>query len=429
MQYIKLQAACFLLIIFISALYIYYSQKSKVECHKLFDLILIFCPLAVFFDGLTAITVNNLETVPLCFNNVFHGAFILIMDFMIIASYAYMLDKTAGIPKSHFGKILVFAPSFISVVVISASMHKIHYVLGSCTNYSMGFPVYACITSLAVHFLRIMILIVIKRRNLRKTKMIFLLGFMSICLSFMVLQVIFPEILISSLFPTFILVSFYMGIEDPAIQLVKKHKDDMITNFATLVENRDNNTGGHIRRTQEYVHIILNEMKRKPAYIPLINHDYMTYVINAAPMHDIGKISTPDSILQKPGKLTAEEYEIMKKHAEKGGEIIQETFSNMGEPEFKKITYEVARHHHEKWNGNGYPDGLKGEEIPLHARIMAIADVFDAVSAKRCYRDAMPVETCFKIIEEGAGKDFDPDLVKLFLGAKEKILAFYSMKL
>ena len=116
----------------------------------------------------------------------------------------------------------------------------------------------------------------------------------------------------------------------------------------------------------------------------------------------------------------------MKEHAPRGGEIIKETFTGLDDKEYQKIAYEVARFHHEKWNGRGYPEGLKGEEIPLHARVMAIADVFDAVSAKRCYRDAMPIDKCFKIIEEGAGEDFDPKLVEIFMQARNKILDYYE---
>lgn len=138
-------------------------------------------------------------------------------------------------------------------------------------------------------------------------------------------------------------------------------------------------------------------------------------------MHDIGKIATPDSILQKPGKLTPEEFAIMKEHAAQGGEIIKTAFHNLEDPDFLQIAYEVARYHHEKYNGQGYPEGLVGESIPLHARIMAIADIFDAVSQKRCYRDAMPLEACFAIIEKDSGTDFDPHLVKLFLDAKEEV--------
>ena len=151
--------------------------------------------------------------------------------------------------------------------------------------------------------------------------------------------------------------------------------------------------------------------------------DYMENVINAAPLHDIGKVSTPDSILQKPGKLTDEEFGIMKQHAAAGGDIILHSFRDLSNGEFRQIAYEVARHHHEKYNGRGYPDGLKGEEIPLHSRVMAIADVFDAVSQKRCYRDAMPIEECFSIIEKGIGTDFDPNIAGIFLDASDEVLA------
>ena len=142
-------------------------------------------------------------------------------------------------------------------------------------------------------------------------------------------------------------------------------------------------------------------------------------------MHDVVKIAIPDAILQKPGKLTPEEYEIMKTHADKGGKIVQDTFANMGDEEYEKIVYDVAGHHHEKWNGKGYPDGLSRKDIPLCSRIMAVEDVFDAVSAKRCYRDAMPLEQCFQIIEDGRGQDFDPFIVEAFLDMREKVTEVY----
>ena len=141
----------------------------------------------------------------------------------------------------------------------------------------------------------------------------------------------------------------------------------------------------------------------------------------AGVLHDIGKCKIPDDVLNKPDKLTDEEFAIMRTHAEKGGEIIKETFGHIGDGEYEKMAYEVARYHHEKWNGKGYPQGLTGEDIPLCARIMSVADVFDAVSAKRCYRDAMPLEQCFEIIEKGSGQDFDPDIAEVFLDMRERI--------
>ena len=149
--------------------------------------------------------------------------------------------------------------------------------------------------------------------------------------------------------------------------------------------------------------------------------DMGSSVLLAAPMHDVGKIAIPDAILQKPGKLTAEEFDVMKTHAAKGGEIIKETFQSMGDEEYEKIAYQVARFQHEKWNGKGYPEGLSGKEIPLCARIMTVADVFDAVSAKRCYRDAMPPEQCFAIIAKGSGQDFDPFIADVFLDMKDEM--------
>ena len=129
----------------------------------------------------------------------------------------------------------------------------------------------------------------------------------------------------------------------------------------------------------------------------------------------------PDHILQKKDKLTDEEYEIMKKHAAEGGKIIKETFGHLNNKEQNELAYMVANFHHEKWNGTGYPNGLKGEEIPLAARIMAVADVFDAVSEKRCYRDALPMDECFRIIEEGRGTSFEPLIVDVFLESREEI--------
>ena len=199
------------------------------------------------------------------------------------------------------------------------------------------------------------------------------------------------------------------------------YHDEMIMGFATLVENKDGSTGGHIKRTTTYVRLLAEELRKRGFYQEILTEEYVENLCKAAPMHDIGKISVPDVILQKPGKLTAEEFERMKLHTVSGGKIIQETFGHLTNKEYTKMAYEVARFHHEKWNGKGYPEGLKHKEIPLCARIMAIADVFDAVSEKRCYRDALPMEKCFDIIREGSGQDFEPMLVEVFMDIRAKI--------
>ena len=146
-------------------------------------------------------------------------------------------------------------------------------------------------------------------------------------------------------------------------------------------------------------------------------------------MHDVGKIGIPDAILQKPGKLTAEEFEKMKEHPVIGGKIIKDTFSHLFNGEYENMAFQVARYHHEKWNGKGYPEGLGGTQIPLCARIMAVADVFDAVSAKRCYRDAMPLSQCYSIIESGRGEDFDPDIVDAFMLNTDAVEKIYHSKI
>lgn len=247
------------------------------------------------------------------------------------------------------------------------------------------------------------------------------MSFLFISLLILISQIIFPEILISSLVPAFSLIALYINIEDPVLRRMKNYNSEIVTSFATLVESRDSSTGSHVKRTKSYVKIILDEIKTNSLYSSIMTKDFEDKMMNAAPMHDIGKISIPDTILQKPGKLTDEEYSVMKKHSVLGGEIIQEIFKDMDDKEFLNIAYDVTRYHHEKWNGNGYPEGLVGKEIPFSARIMAIADVFDAISAKRCYRDAMPLDKCFAIIKEGKGVDFDPVLTDLFLNAKEKV--------
>ena len=196
---------------------------------------------------------------------------------------------------------------------------------------------------------------------------------------------------------------------------------DMIFGFATLVENRDENTGGHIRRTSIYSRMLAKKLQEKGIYSNIINENYIECLAMVAPLHDVGKIAIPDSILCKPGKLTDEEFDIMRSHSAKGGDIIREIFSDIDDEDYKNMAYEVARFHHEKWNGRGYPEKLSGEEIPLCARIMAVADVFDAVSEKRCYRDAMPISKCFEIISEGSGKDFDPVVAEAFLEMKDQI--------
>ena len=172
---------------------------------------------------------------------------------------------------------------------------------------------------------------------------------------------------------------------------------------------------------------ICDELIKEGKFSDILDEDFKNNIVSSAPMHDIGKIKVSDTILNKPGKFEPWEYEIMKTHAEEGAKIIH-TVKKTVENEELKENYlgeaeNMAHYHHEKWNGQGYPCGLKGEEIPLSARIMAVADVFDALVAVRVYKPAMPFEKAVSIIKEGSGEHFDPDVVEAFVNAEEKIRA------
>lgn len=201
--------------------------------------------------------------------------------------------------------------------------------------------------------------------------------------------------------------------------------ESTIHSFADIVESRDESTGEHIKRTTVYVKIIAEELRNSQYCKDILTKDYIDSLIQAAPMHDIGKIAVPDYILQKPGKLTAEEFEQIKSHTVKGAELIQKSFCNQIDNMYITMAYEVALYHHEKWNGGGYPQGLEGNHIPLSARIMAVADVFDAVSQNRCYRSAMSLDEAFSIISNGIGKDFDPIIAQAFINARAKVEQSY----
>ena len=223
---------------------------------------------------------------------------------------------------------------------------------------------------------------------------------------------------------------------DAQIELSEQVKHEMerrtnmqnrvIGDLAAVIETRDAGTGEHIIRTKQYVSMIAREMKKYPKYKDILSDDYINQIENSSPLHDVGKIAIRDAILLKPGKLTAEEFEEMKKHSEKGGEMINNIFSNLDDEEFFRTAYDIAIAHHEKWDGTGYPKGLKGEEIPLSARIMAIADVFDALTSERCYKEAIPAEDAFNIIVEGRGTHFDPDIIDIVISIKDEFISYVN---
>jgi putative two-component system response regulator len=185
--------------------------------------------------------------------------------------------------------------------------------------------------------------------------------------------------------------------------------------LAHLAEIRDPETGNHILRTQAYVKTLANRLASNPRFNAVISKHYIELVTKSAPLHDIGKVGIPDHVLLKPGKLTPDEWTIMKTHAELGAQSIERAEADVEQPvEFLRLAKEIAHAHHEHWDGKGYPLGLKGEEIPLSARLMALADVFDALISKRVYKEATPLAETRRIIVEGKGSHFDPDVVDAF---------------
>lgn len=198
---------------------------------------------------------------------------------------------------------------------------------------------------------------------------------------------------------------------------------NMIAAMADIVENRDENTGGHIKRTARYVEIIAKTLKKQGKFPDVLTDRYISDMVVAAPLHDIGKIHVSDVILNKPGKLTEEEYQIMKSHAAAGRDLLNHTKQQLGDFEYLNLAVDMAAYHHEWWNGKGYPDGIKEEEIPICARIMAVADVFDALVSKRCYKKEMSLEKAYGIIREEKGTHFDPVVVDAFFAAVNEIEA------
>lgn len=421
-EYSKLQIGCMLIVSYIA--FIYFRERYAYKIKKkeiVFELLLFTGIFSIAFDGITAYTVNRLGQISGLANDIFHACFLCSLDAIVFLIFLYILDITRGLPKKIKTGILISVPFVVNMAVVILFMPKITYRYGEITNYSMGIPVYACYIMVAVYMLASVMLLVFGRKNMGHNKLITITTCIVAALAVTVYQMIHPQALLTSLVSVFVIIGAYLNMENPLFQKLSAHNKEMVMGFATLVENRDGNTGGHIRRTTTYVEMLAKELKNRGLYKDELTEDYIKNLVMAAPMHDVGKIAIPDVILQKPGKLTAEEFDVMKTHAAKGGEIIKDTFKSMSDEEYEKIAYQVARFHHEKWNGKGYPEGLSRKGIPLCARIMAVADVFDAVSAKRCYRDAMPLEQCFAIIENGSGQDFDPYIADVFLDMKEEI--------
>ncbi len=209
--------------------------------------------------------------------------------------------------------------------------------------------------------------------------------------------------------------------------IVEMH-DQLILGMATMVESRDNSTGGHIKRTSDVVKILIDEILKDKDSTLTLTPEFCHNIIKAAPMHDLGKIAVNDAILRKPGKFTPEEFTEMKTHAEEGAHIVHEILKDTDDYAFHRLAENVAHYHHERWDGSGYPRGLKGTDIPLEARIMAVADVYDALVSKRVYKESMSFSQADEIMTEGFGRHFDIQLEKYYVAARPRLEAYYSQQ-
>ncbi len=204
-------------------------------------------------------------------------------------------------------------------------------------------------------------------------------------------------------------------------ETITRMQNGLILVLAELVESRDECTGDHVRKTASYARIIMDELRREGKYTSQLTDEFVDSVINSAPLHDIGKIKVPDSVLNKPGKLDDNEFSTMKKHTTVGREIIDQAISIVPEPGYLDEAKNLAGYHHERWDGSGYPSGLAAEEIPLSARIMAVADVFDALVSRRSYKDGFPFDVAMDIIRDGVGSHFDPVVAQAFINASDEV--------
>ncbi len=215
-------------------------------------------------------------------------------------------------------------------------------------------------------------------------------------------------------------VSYMENLREKSVQLTKI-QNGLIYVLADLVESRDKNTGDHVRKTTAFTHAILTFMHDDGLYPEIVTKDYINAVSNSAPLHDVGKIKISDVILNKPARLDDDEFEIMKTHTREGGKIIDTAMELVANPGYLSEAKNLALYHHEKWDGSGYPEKLSGDQIPVSARVMAIADVFDALLSKRSYKAPFSFEDAVNIIKEGSGKHFDPNIVRIFLAHLDEI--------
>ncbi|MCR4790461.1 MAG: HD domain-containing protein [Treponemataceae bacterium] len=320
------------------------------------------------------------------------------------------------------------------VLVIITPFTGFFYYIDENNFYHRGTYNYFCVAFYAAYFILITIMVIIYRKNFSKNAFLSFLSFSVFPIVLQIIQMFFYGLSLVNVGLTIaillIFLNMHMNLEYSFSATVKKVREQrkkiftleeqIIFSFSNLVESREIEDDDGAQRTSLYVSLLAQKAMDDGYYPGILSRDYVRSLIKASPMHDIGVITVSDSIMKKPGPLTESERKEMQKHTVEGGKIIKKILSGYDDEKTIQIAKEMAELHHERWDGKGYPYGLKGEAIPVSARIMAIADVYDALISNRCYKERVSSEEAFKIIEESAGQ-FDPILVKEFLEIKNEI--------
>lgn len=362
LQWCKAQIVCGVILVYIGFVFIregndlgkLYQHCKKPKCNRIFDILFISGELAVLFDGITACTVNFADQIPRTVNLVLHLGLFVSYEMYAALLFWYWLSVTSGIPKAKWLKAAYILPSAIAVSLTIYFLPGIEFLKGNYTNYSMGAAVYTCFISVFVYCCLTIVVLITKYTYIPAKKRRNLIMTLICAASILALEVVSQEVLVFCVSVVMITVSIYLNMENHAVHGLEYYQHEMVMGFATLVESKDVNTGGHIRRSSAYTSLIAENLRENKKYRHVITRDYLNNLIQAAPMHDIGKIGIPDAILQKPGKLTNEEFETMKKHPVIGGKIIKDTFGHLYNGEYEHMAFQVARYYHEKWNGKGW---------------------------------------------------------------------------
>ena len=355
---------------------------------------------------------------------------VTLLEFSITPIMPVPLSLACGIKKqAHYVGALMMLHAVVEIALMNTGAV---FSINENGKYSRGdyYAIYIMAYILSLLYLIFVFYYISKR--FRNRNLFILISAVMIIFAGIIPSLINRETKTAFLGMTFMAIVLYSYFDDLTQQeladnlaaqneRIKSMQSSVIIGVANLIESRDSSTGTHIKNTSKYVEALAYEAKEAGLYPETITDDFVQMIISAAPLHDIGKIAVPDYILQKPGQFTAEEFEIMKIHAEEGKKLIEENLTGVESEEYLNCAKIMALYHHEKWDGSGYPNKVAGKDIPLCARIMAAADVLDALLSKRQYKEPMSIDEAFSIFEESRGTHFEPCIVDAVLMSREKI--------